>query len=59
MSGIKSAVCLLMTFAIAVCSSNARGAVIISEIMYNPQGTDSDAAAVPPYNREWIDTHPT
>lgn len=59
MSGIKSAVCLLMTFAIAVCSSNARGAVIISEIMYNPQGTDSDAAAVPPYNREWIEIYNT
>ena len=37
----------------------SQGAIIISEIMFNPQGTDSDAAAVPPYNREWVELYNT
>jgi hypothetical protein len=32
-----------------------RGAVVISEIMFNPQGTDEDAAASPPFDREWVE----
>ena len=31
------------------------GAVIISEIMYDPQGTDRDDNATPAYNREWLE----
>ncbi len=42
----------------AACPS-AQAEVIVSEIMYNPAGTDMDAAATPPYNREWVELYNT
>lgn len=33
--------------------------VIISEIMYNPAGSDSDPTATPPFNREWVEIYNT
>lgn len=34
-----------------------RGEIVISEIMYNPGGTDFDSIAAPPFNREWIELY--
>src|SRR6188474_1890640 len=36
-----------------------RAEVIISEIMYNPQGTDLDTAASPDIYREWAEIYNT
>jgi hypothetical protein len=48
--------CFLLLIAVAgAIATPARAEIIISEIMYNPQGTDRDDAALPPYNREWIE----
>ena len=33
------------------------GGVIISEIMYNPQGSDRNDTANPPFNREWVEIY--
>jgi hypothetical protein len=35
------------------------GDIIVSEIMFNPGGTDRDDLATPPYNREWIEIYNT
>src|SRR5258705_2479728 len=37
----------------------ARGEVIISEIMYNPQGTDLDTSVTPNIMREWAELYNT
>src|SRR3954462_2829611 len=36
-----------------------RGEVIISEIMYNPQGTDLDTTVTPNIYREWVELYNT
>ncbi|BBO30484.1 lamin tail domain-containing protein [Lacipirellula parvula] len=43
----------LMLFGLARVDAS----IIVSEIMFNPQGTDLDATAVPPYNREWVELY--
>jgi hypothetical protein len=50
------AICLLM---LAALGSAARAEIIISEIMYNPGGTDLNANATPPFNREWVEIYNT
>ncbi len=40
---------------VALDASVGRGAIIISEIMYNPQGTDLDTSVTPPISREWVE----
>lgn len=45
-----------------LCLAGARGgeaAVIISEIMHNPQGTDLDTSATPDIYREWVELYNT
>jgi hypothetical protein len=39
--------------------SDARAEVIISEIMYNPQGTDLDTSVMPTTYREWAELYNT
>ncbi|HEX4415571.1 MAG TPA: lamin tail domain-containing protein [Lacipirellulaceae bacterium] len=39
--------------------SYARADVIISEIMYNPQGTDLDTTVTPNISREWVELYNT
>lgn len=42
----------------AALGANAvRAEVIISEIMFNPQGTDKDLVAATPYDREWVEIY--
>ena len=40
-----------------VAGGVVRAEIIISEIMYNPGGTDLDVNATPPYNREWVEIY--
>src|SRR5262245_40772442 len=42
-------------FAIGTCQ--VRAEVIISEIMYNPQGTDLDISTTPDTYREWVELY--
>ncbi|RIK76551.1 MAG: hypothetical protein DCC67_13745 [Planctomycetota bacterium] len=44
----------LLAAALAACSW-ARAEVIVTEIMFNPQGVDKDLAATPPFDRERIE----
>ena len=45
---------------VAVAGPTAlRGDVIISEIMYNPQGTDLDTTVTPNISREWVELYNT
>src|SRR3954471_1751142 len=41
------------------CVDRASADVIISEIMYNPQGTDVVTTVVPNINREWVELYNT
>jgi hypothetical protein len=50
---------LLVVGCVATGTFDLRAEIIISEIMYNPQGTDRDDTAVPPINREWIELYNT
>ncbi len=43
--------------AVAVMHSAARAQVIISELMYNPQGTDLDTSVTPNISREWAEIY--
>jgi len=54
---VRSLIIAFVGFAIPMPAAGpvARAEVIISEIMYNPGGTDLDANATPPYNREWVE----
>lgn len=45
---------LVVSVVIAVAQC-AQAEIIISEIMFNPQGTDKDLAATTPYDREWVE----
>src|SRR4051812_46586033 len=51
---IRSAAILLL-----LVTMRARGEVIISEIMYNPQGTDLDTSVTPNILREWAELYNT
>jgi hypothetical protein len=50
---------LLLVVALAVSPALSPASIIISEIMYNPAGTDKDLAATPPYDREWVEIYNT
>jgi hypothetical protein len=52
-------VCLALLLLALRVATSSRADVIISEIMYNPQGSDRDDMAVPPFNREWIELYNT
>ncbi|MGD9635410.1 MAG: lamin tail domain-containing protein [Pirellulales bacterium] len=48
----------ILTLLVQVFSPcSARSEIVISEIMYNPAGTDADPAASPPFNREWVEIY--
>jgi hypothetical protein len=51
--------CFALLFLAMLFATSSRADVIISEIMYNPQGSDRDDTAVPPFNREWIELYNT
>jgi len=51
-------VALLIVHSVVLVSS-ARAEVIISEIMYNPQGTDLDTTVTPNISREWAELYNT
>ena len=55
---LLSIVCLLVACA-DVGVPALRGEIIISEIMYNPQGTDLDTTVVPNLSREWGELYNT
>ena len=50
---------IIAASALAATLPPAYAAIIISEIMYNPQGTDYHPAAATPYNREWVELYNT
>ncbi|MBL9165094.1 MAG: lamin tail domain-containing protein [Planctomycetaceae bacterium] len=50
---------MIAASALAAALPAGDAAIIISEIMYNPQGTDYDLAAATPYNREWVELYNT
>jgi hypothetical protein len=50
--------CLLVCFAL-LTQTRVRAEVIISEIMYNPQGTDLDTTVTPNISREWAELYNT
>lgn len=50
---------LLFVLTLLISASLAQSSIIVSEIMYNPAGTDKDAAATPPYDREWVEIYNT
>jgi hypothetical protein len=54
-----AAVALLAAVFVAAQLQLAHAEIIISEIMYNPGGTDLDLNAVPPFNREWVEIYNT
>lgn len=41
----------------AVASSTSRAEVVISEIMYDPAGTDNDTTVSPEVHREWVELY--
>jgi hypothetical protein len=47
----------LVYLLVMVSAAPASAEIIVSEIMYNPAGTDLDPTATPPYNREWIEIY--
>lgn len=62
MSYIKRriAICALFLWAItALWTATSRAEVIISEIMYNPQGVDLDTTVTPNISREWVELYNT
>src|SRR4051812_1360838 len=52
-------VVLLVVAVSSAASSRLRSEVIISEIMYNPQGTDLDTTVTPNISREWAEVYNT
>ena len=50
---------LLVVLALLALPSAVRASIIISEIMYNAAGADKDSAAVPPFDREWVEIYNT
>src|SRR3954462_12483126 len=58
---MRRCICSLMflLLAIALALPAARAEVIISEIMYNPQGTDLDTSVTPNIVREWAELYNT
>src|SRR4051812_28559298 len=44
-----------LVIAIALLRPAARAEVIISEIMYDPAGTDNDTTVTPQVHREWVE----
>jgi hypothetical protein len=44
---------------LAVICSAARAEVIVSEIMYDPAGTDNDTTVTPEVHREWVELYNT
>src|SRR5436189_5815336 len=48
-----------LLLAVAAMRPAARAEVIISEIMYNPQGTDLDTTVTPNIMREWAELYNT
>lgn len=55
----RIATCALILWATASWTISARAEVIISEIMYNPQGTDLDTTVTPNISREWVELYNT
>src|SRR3954467_9242907 len=49
----------LMLVLVGAATTELRGEVIISEIMYNPQGTDLDTTVTPNILREWAELYNT
>src|SRR3954470_19113242 len=49
----------LMLVLVGAATTELRGEVIISEIMYNPQGTDLDTTVTPNISREWAELYNT
>lgn len=47
---------VLLAWGCAHCIS-VRAEIIISEIMYNPQGTDLDTSVIPNISREWVELY--
>ncbi len=52
-----SRIVLLLISLTGIAQPAARAEVIISEIMYNPQGTDLDTTVTPNIYREWIELY--
>jgi hypothetical protein len=48
-----------LLIAVAVLRPAARAEVIISEIMYDPAGTDNDITVTPQVHREWVELYNT
>lgn len=48
-----------MAAIVLLAADSTNASVIISEIFYNPSGTDKDPAATPPYDREWVEIYNT
>jgi hypothetical protein len=56
----RSIFCLLLpAFVLAISSARLPAEVIISELMYNPQGTDLDTTVTPNISREWAEIYNT
>src|SRR4029079_10672316 len=52
--------CLVsFVFSLAMLANLSRAEVIISELMYNPQGTDLDTSVSPAIYREWAEIYNT
>src|SRR5215212_3114216 len=50
---------LLLIAIFATMVSRLRSEIIISEIMYDPQGSDVDTSVTPNVNREWAEIYNT
>jgi hypothetical protein len=50
---------LLVVLGVLTSTSLVDASIIISEIMYNANGTDKDPAATPPFDREWVEIYNT
>ncbi|HEX5472073.1 MAG TPA: lamin tail domain-containing protein [Lacipirellulaceae bacterium] len=50
---------LLASIVVAASCVTGRADVIVSEIMYNPQGTDLDTTVTPHISREWVELYNT
>lgn len=42
---------------VLLTTAPVQASLIISEIMYNPVGADKDPAAIPPFDREWVEIY--
>ncbi len=47
----------VFAFIVSPAATILRAEVIVSEIMYNPQGTDRDDTTAPPVDREWVELY--